>query len=178
MTENQSVVCKLSVGRAQALRLLKPVAELYPIPTAEATTTRKMQAIWQTSPRTFRVNLSKQHDCLKEIILDVVKRGHAGYVGYGEQGGTAFMKKACYMNYFNLDNMQYQQVYNNGPLDPREPLYHSDPFFLDLESNPDHQNVTATFIDNYSQIAVDFGKSNTGLIKLGVRYAYEYLSRL
>lgn len=39
-----------------------------------------------------------------------------------------------------------------------------------MNSNPEHANVTATFIDNYSQIAVDFGKSNAGYIKLGTRF--------
>lgn len=48
--------------------------------------------------------------------------------------------------------------------------YHSDPFWLDLNSNPEHMNVTATFIDNYSQIAVDFGKTNAGYIKIGTRF--------
>jgi hypothetical protein len=48
--------------------------------------------------------------------------------------------------------------------------YHSDPFFLQVNANPEHANVTATYIDNYSQIAVDFGKTNSGYIKLGTRF--------
>lgn len=39
-----------------------------------------------------------------------------------------------------------------------------------MNSNPEHANVTATFLDNYSQIAIDFGKSNAGFIKLGTRF--------
>lgn len=53
---------------------------------------------------------------------------------------------------------------------PGKNRYHSDPFYLDVNSNPEHANVTATFLDNYSQIAIDFGKSNAGYIKLGTRF--------
>lgn len=48
--------------------------------------------------------------------------------------------------------------------------YHSDPYWLDVNSNPEHKNVTATFVDNYSQIAVDFGKTNSGYLKIGTRF--------
>lgn len=39
-----------------------------------------------------------------------------------------------------------------------------------MNSNPEHKNVTATFVDNYSQIAVDFGKTNSGYLKIGTRF--------
>jgi hypothetical protein len=48
--------------------------------------------------------------------------------------------------------------------------YHSDPYFLDVNSNPSYQNVTATFIDNYSQVCIDFAKTNAGRIKLATRF--------
>lgn len=48
--------------------------------------------------------------------------------------------------------------------------YHSDPFYLEVNGNPEHANVTATYIDNYSQIAIDFGKTNSGYIKVGTRF--------
>jgi alpha-glucosidase (family GH31 glycosyl hydrolase) len=158
--------------RIQALRTLTPLKELYPMPEkyGAAATMPKGKIIWQTSPRTFRHHIHSEHGMLKEVIIDVVKAGHGEFLGFGEQGGTSFMKMPCYMNYFNFDNMQYQQVYNQGPLDPREPLYHSDPFYFDVNSNPEHANVTATFLDNYSQISVDFGKTNSGYIKLGTRF--------
>jgi hypothetical protein len=41
---------------------------------------------------------------------------------------------------------------------------------MEVNSNPEHENVTAVYIDNYSQIAIDFGKSNSGYIKLGTRF--------
>lgn len=48
--------------------------------------------------------------------------------------------------------------------------YHTDPFYMEVNSTPEHANVTATFIDNYSQISIDFGKTNSGFIKLGTRF--------
>lgn len=157
--------------RIQAVRLLTPIPDLYPIPGFEAVENRKAErVIWQTSPKTFRVNVHQQHPMLKNVILDVIKAGQGEFIGFGEQGGMAFMKKPTFMNYFNFDNMQYQQVYNHGPLDGREPLYHSDPFYMDVNSNPEHANITATYIDNYSQICLDFGKTNSGYIKIGTRY--------
>ena len=41
---------------------------------------------------------------------------------------------------------------------------------MDVNSNPEHANVTASFLDNYSQIAVDFGFTNSGFIRLGTRF--------
>ncbi|KAH0610436.1 uncharacterized protein H6S33_011963 [Morchella sextelata] len=157
--------------RIQAVRTLTPIKDPYPIPNvAEAEARVSDKVVWQTSPKTFRKNLHPQHKMLRDTVLDIVKPGHGEYVGWGEMGGIQFMKEPTFMNYFNFDNMQYQQVYAKGALDSREPLYHSDPFYLDVNSNPEHKNITATFIDNYSQIAIDFGKTNSGYIKLGTRY--------
>nr|CAB52201.1 alpha-1,4-glucan lyase [Morchella vulgaris] len=157
--------------RIQVVRLLTPLVDPFPIPNvANATARVADKVVWQTSPKTFRKNLHPQHKMLKDTVLDIIKPGHGEYVGWGEMGGIEFMKEPTFMNYFNFDNMQYQQVYAQGALDSREPLYHSDPFYLDVNSNPEHKNITATFIDNYSQIAIDFGKTNSGYIKLGTRY--------
>lgn len=41
---------------------------------------------------------------------------------------------------------------------------------MEVNGNPGHANVTATFIDNYSQIALDFGKTNSTYIRLGTRF--------
>lgn len=41
---------------------------------------------------------------------------------------------------------------------------------MDVNSNPEHANVTASFLDNYSHVAVDFGFTNSGFIKLGTRF--------
>ncbi|KAA8895125.1 alpha-1,4-glucan lyase [Sphaerosporella brunnea] len=158
--------------RIQAIRKLQLLKPLYPMPGSivSGNADGNYRVIWETSPKTFRWHQHPQHAMLKDIVLDVIKPGHGEYMGFGEQGGTSFAKTPTFMNYFNCDNMQYQQVYNQGPLDSREPLYHSDPYFFEVNANPEHANVTATFIDNFSQIAIDFGKTNAGYIKLGTRF--------
>ncbi|KAG0125373.1 glycosyl hydrolases family 31-domain-containing protein [Tuber indicum] len=157
--------------RIQAVRVLTPLPDLYPIPEAPSTASRATEKIvWQTSPETFRWSIHPVVSVVKQVVLDVIKAGHGEFIGFGEQGGTSFMKTPTFMNYFNFDNMQYQQVYSKGPLDAREPLYHSDPFYMDVNSNPEHANVTASFLDNYSHIAIDFGFTNSGFIKLGTRF--------
>jgi len=41
---------------------------------------------------------------------------------------------------------------------------------MEVNSNPEHENVTAAYLDNYSQICLDFGKTNSGYIKIGTRF--------
>lgn len=66
--------------------------------------------------------------------------------------------------------MTYSSVYNQGPLDPREPLYHSEPFFLEANGLPNYRSQVATFVDNYSQICMDFSVTNGGEISVGTRF--------
>lgn len=66
-----------------------------------AATSPKEKIIWQTSPKTFRHHVHPDHNMLKDVVLDVVKAGHGEFLGFGEQGGTSFMKMPCYMNYFS-----------------------------------------------------------------------------
>ncbi len=130
------------------------------------------KVIWQTSPgHAFLQSPEEPHAAnISNIVLNVAKPGPAEYVGFGEQGGRSVMKMATMMNYFCYDNYNYRQVYGQGPLDAREPLYHSQPFFLELNGTPGYQNVTATLIDNYSQVFVDLGQSDSARIGLGVRF--------
>lgn len=74
------------------------------------------------------------------------------------------------MDYFCYDNLGYRKVYNQGPLDTREPLYHSQPLFMEFNGNPNYRKVTATMVDNYSQVFVDLGQSDSGRVALGVRF--------
>ncbi|KAF8253320.1 glycoside hydrolase, partial [Wilcoxina mikolae CBS 423.85] len=85
-------------------------------------------------------------------------------------GGKSLLKSSTFMNYFDYDNMEYKGVYGNGPLDEREPLYHSEPFWIELNTHQNMKSKTATFIDNYSQICIDFGKNNGGKIRTGTRF--------
>ncbi|KAK0716079.1 alpha-1,4-glucan lyase [Lasiosphaeris hirsuta] len=119
--------------------------------------------IWKTKPRglQYRDNAT---------VLAVEKSITADYIGFGEQGGKNLFKKKTYMNYFNFDNMRYQNVYGQGPLDDREPLYHSEPYFLEVDSLPGYKSQLAMFIDNYSHICIDLGMSDQTAIRMATRF--------
>ncbi|WP_293163187.1 TIM-barrel domain-containing protein [Okeania sp. SIO2C9] len=104
------------------------------------------------------------------IIQAVKKPSNGKYIGFGEQGGTKLSKNSDQLNYFNFDNMRYRQVYNRGPLDNREPLYHSEPFFYEFNGIPGSKNVNAVLLDNPSQVFIDIGYSNSGRYMLGTRF--------
>ncbi|KAH6887057.1 glycosyl hydrolases family 31-domain-containing protein [Thelonectria olida] len=119
--------------------------------------------IWKTEPRGLQYNDYA-------TVLAVEKSVTADYMGFGEQGGKDFFKKNTYMNYFNFDNMRYQNVYGQGPLDDREPLYHSEPFWVEVDSHPGYQSQIGTFIDNYSHICVDVGVKDPNVIRVATRF--------
>lgn len=104
------------------------------------------------------------------IIQAVNKPATARYFGFGEQGGKSLCKDTEQVTYFNFDNMRYRQVYNRGPLDEREPLYHSDPFFIEFNGVPSQDSVSGIFIDNPSQICVDIGYLNSSRYMFGTRF--------
>lgn len=70
----------------------------------------------------------------------------------------------------DYDNMMYNGVYGEGPLDEREPLYHSEPFWMELNAHQNMRSKMGTFIDNYSQICIDFGETNNSKIRIGTRF--------
>ena len=70
----------------------------------------------------------------------------------------------------DYDNLEYESVYGNGPLDSREPLYHSEPFWIEANRHPGYQSKTATFVANYSQICVDLGKTSNSKIRIATRF--------
>ncbi|HEY5704498.1 MAG TPA: hypothetical protein VIS96_02875 [Terrimicrobiaceae bacterium] len=85
------------------------------------------------------------------MVQAVRKPATARYIGFGEQGGKQLIKNTEQVNFFNFDNMRYKQVYNQGPLDAREPLYHSDPFFVEFNGHPETDCVYGIFVDNPAQ---------------------------
>jgi alpha-glucosidase len=85
-------------------------------------------------------------------------------------GGKSLFKNTCQLNYFNYDNMCYRQVYNRGPLEEREPLYHSDPSFIAFNPILSCNQIYGLFIDNPSQVLMDITYSNSKTYMLGVRF--------
>jgi alpha-glucosidase len=104
------------------------------------------------------------------IVHAIRKPPSARYIGFGEQGGKSLIKNTEQVNFFNFDNMRYTQAYNQGPLNTREPLYHSDPFFIEFNGNLETDCVYGLFIDNPSQVYVDIGYDNSGRYMLGTRF--------
>ncbi|MEL7036654.1 MAG: TIM-barrel domain-containing protein [Cyanobacteria bacterium J06592_8] len=124
--------------------------------------------VWQTADTPIYYTANGTEDYA--IIQAVKKPGDAKYIGFGEQGGTQLQKNTDQLNYFNFDNMRYRQVYDRGPLENREPLYHSEPFFYEFNGVPGSTNVNAVLLDNVSQVLLDVGFSNSGRYLLGTRF--------
>ncbi|MFM2027780.1 MAG: hypothetical protein RLZZ339_2497 [Cyanobacteriota bacterium] len=133
-----------------------------------STETNDYFRVWQTANPGIYYTSNGAEDYA--IIQAVNKPATAKYIGFGEQGGQGLTKNTAQLNYFNFDNMRYRQVYNRGPLDDREPLYHSDPFFFEFNGVPDQKSVNAIFIDNPGQILVDVGYMNSGRYMFGTRF--------
>ncbi|WP_235919665.1 TIM-barrel domain-containing protein [Heliomicrobium undosum] len=115
------------------------------------------------------------------VIQSFQKRATAKFIGFGEHGGLDLSKNTAQLTFFNYDNMRYRQVYNRGPLENREPLYHSDPFFMEFFGVPDKENVCGFFIDNPSQVCMDIGFLNSSRYMFGSRFGdldyYFFLGR-
>ncbi|KZL72832.1 glycoside hydrolase family 31 protein (alpha-1,4-glucan lyase) [Colletotrichum tofieldiae] len=159
-----------------AVRVLKSLApaEARPIPqTCETDVVDALDlphsegvrpaVIWKTKERGLLYGTHSAILCLEKSIT-------ADYMGFGEQGGKNLFKKKTYMNYFNFDNMKYQNVYGVGPLDDREPLYHSEPYWIEVDAQPGYQTQIGTFIDNYSQICVDIGMKDPTQLRVATRF--------
>lgn len=124
--------------------------------------------VWQTADTGIYYTPHGKEDYA--VIQAVKKPANGKYVGFGEQGGTKLQKNTNQLNYFNFDNMRYRQVYNRGPLDNREPLYHSEPFFYEFNGIPGSDNVNAVLLDNPSQVFIDIGYSNSSRYMFGTRF--------
>ncbi|WQF89176.1 Putative glycoside hydrolase family 31, galactose mutarotase-like domain superfamily [Colletotrichum destructivum] len=138
----------------------KGVVEALELPLNEGI---RPAVIWKTKPRGLLYGEHSAVLCLEKSIT-------ADYMGFGEQGGKDLFKKKTYMNYFNFDNMKYQNVYGQGPLDDREPLYHSEPYWIEVDAQPGYQTQIGTFIDNYSQICVDIGMKDPTQLRVATRF--------
>ncbi|KAF2151548.1 glycoside hydrolase family 31 protein [Myriangium duriaei CBS 260.36] len=130
--------------------------------------------IWQTSSNTFAFSTDSRTTAINNNVFFMEKPGPAQYIGFGEQGGKTLLKEPTMMNYFCYDNYNYSKVYgpgkDSGALNAKEPLYHSSPFYLEMNNTPGFANVTGFMVDNYSQVAIDLGKTNANRIAIGTRF--------
>ena len=74
------------------------------------------------------------------------------------------------MTFFNYDNYLYRKVYGRGPLEDREPLYHSQPFFIEVNGQPGRQSVVGVLIDNPGPVLVDVGVQDSLSYRFGTRF--------
>lgn len=66
--------------------------------------------------------------------------------------------------------MRYYNVYDEGPENDAEPLYHSEPYWIEVNAHPGYMSQVATFVDNYSQVCVDLGKTDQSLTRVATRF--------
>lgn len=116
-----------------------------------------------------RFNKLCSYDGIDEysIVQAFVKPFTAKYIGFGETGGKTLCKNGSQLTYMNYDNMKYEQIYKRGPLDDREALYHTNPFFMQFYGVPAEDIVCGLFIDNVSESFVDVGYSNAERYMIG-----------
>lgn len=93
----------------------------------------------------------------------------ARYTGFGEHGGADLFKDTARHTFFNYDNYRGTKVYGQGPLDPREPLYHSATFFLELNVVPGRELACGVFVDTPGQALVDLGTCCPDEVRVGTR---------
>jgi alpha-glucosidase len=123
--------------------------------------------VWQTAtPSISFVSNGPDEFC---VIQSVVRPATAVYAGFGEHGGRSLVKNSEQLTFFNFDNYMYNQVYGRGPFEEREPLYHADPFFVELNGVPDRDGVCGLFVDNPAQVFMDLGYTNSGQYDFGTR---------
>jgi alpha-glucosidase len=128
--------------------------------------------VWETHGILFTPNGKNQNGSIEDyaIIQAVQKPATGKYIGFGEQGGKSLCRNSTQLNYFNFDNMRYRQVYNYGPLDEREPMYHSEPFFIEFNGVPEKDCVTGMYVDNRGQVLMDLGYDNSNRYMVGTRF--------
>ncbi|MBN2530396.1 MAG: hypothetical protein JXR76_28675 [Deltaproteobacteria bacterium] len=108
------------------------------------------------------------------VSVSINSPDSAKYIGFGEKGGNELCKNGKQLSYFNFDNMRYQSIYQdagNGALDTREPLYHSNPFFVEFNGTPDTpKGVLGTFVNNPSQILMDVCCTHKDQLRVATTY--------
>ncbi|CEH13275.1 glycoside hydrolase family 31 protein [Ceraceosorus bombacis] len=100
-------------------------------------------------------------------LLAARKRGKA--LGFGEQGGLGLFKDEQLLTYFNYDNMGYSGVYGQQALRASEPMYHSEPFWVEVAAIPGYASSVGYFVDDYCQTFIDVGQ-HCNAYQIGSRF--------
>lgn len=105
----------------------------------------------------YRRNTSCGQGFGASVLAVKHKQPSAMHTGFGEHGSGHLFKERVQHTFFNFDNYEYNKVYGKGAGEEKEPLYHSSPFFLQLNIVPGQCLATGIFVDNTSQTLMDVG---------------------
>lgn len=70
------------------------------------------------------------------------------------------------MRYYNV----YGQDIKDGPYSDSEPLYHSEPYWIEMNAHPGAQSQVATFVNNYSDVKLDLGRVESSQLRIATRF--------
>ncbi|MCO5589960.1 hypothetical protein L7F22_043929 [Adiantum nelumboides] len=167
--EHMKVIVRTDVFSIEIWRNVEEVLQ----PTENKQPLTKWALVWSTTAGNATGNLPLLSRLDAEgnyaSCLSMVKRGKM--IGFGEQGGFSFLKDNNQLNIFNYDNLAYSSVYGKQAANPAEPLYHSDPFGVELNGVAGYQSAVGIFVDDYSQVLLDLGCSNPSVTRIGSRFA-------
>lgn len=134
---------------------------------------KQWSLVWSTTAGTAKDNppLLSRKDAEENYAtcFSFIKRGKL--IGFGEQGGLSLLKDRQMLNIYNYDNLAYNSVYGQQALNPAEPLYHSDPFGVELNGVPGYKSAVGIFCDDYSQVLMDLGNKDPSVARMGSRFA-------
>eukprot|EP01116_Phalansterium_solitarium_P018762 TRINITY_DN5086_c0_g3_i1.p1 TRINITY_DN5086_c0_g3~~TRINITY_DN5086_c0_g3_i1.p1 ORF type:complete len:1057 (+),score=440.53 TRINITY_DN5086_c0_g3_i1:132-3302(+) len=125
--------------------------------------------LWTTRAPTFYYE-AHDHDDFR-VVFTVNKPAASKYVGFGSNPGGSIVRNGHSFAFFNSDNFKMNNVYNEGPMNTREPPYHSSTFCMVFgEHSVRDRAMAGYFLDNYSQVCADVGDRDTTLLMLGTNY--------
>ncbi|KAF4469981.1 hypothetical protein FALBO_3118, partial [Fusarium albosuccineum] len=105
--------------RIIATRVLQPMEN----PAGVVGADHLQQIIWETADPAFSYQGDPNIGVINNVVLNIKKPVLSRYLGFGEQGGQTVLRSPTFMNYYCYDNYNYNKVYDQGALDPKEPLH-------------------------------------------------------
>lgn len=124
----QSKCAKTATLQILAIQFGLLYLEIYQLIEDSLRTTTTVKIYEQSIPR-----IGKDRNFQNvSILVHIALFSFLNKQGFGEKGGQSLCMTGKKLAFVNLDNYMYSQVYGNGPTDPKEPLYHSNPFWLEV----------------------------------------------
>lgn len=122
----------------------------------------------------FRPVLDYQIDGSPRREYQVLRRTRkpvtARYAGFGEKAGADIIKNGKQLTYVNCDNWGMSKWYPENPRDDREPLYNSNPFFLEYNGAEPRRSLYGVLVDNTAPLYLDVGATLADTVQIGSLY--------